>query len=74
MQGSVVEEAFDDLAQVEVTSHVKKFPVHGAVLDSVIGSDEVYAPVMSLHSKLSSMCWVRFNSCPAHERPGRKPA
>ncbi|XP_055506897.1 uncharacterized protein LOC129706561 [Leucoraja erinacea] len=34
-EAPVVEKAFDDLAQVEVTSHVKKFPDHGAVLDSV---------------------------------------
>lgn len=38
----VVEEALDDLPQVEVISHVKKFPNHGAVLDSVVGSGDVY--------------------------------
>ena len=27
---------------IEVAGHVQKFPDHGAVLDSVIGSGEVY--------------------------------
>ena len=60
-EAPVVEETFDDLVQVEVTSNVKKFPDHGAVLDSVIGSGKVYESCSGYE-------------CPAQERPGRKPA
>ena len=51
-EACVVEEAFDDFAQVKVTSHVKEFPDHGAVLDSVIGSSEVYETGLQTATKI----------------------
>ena len=41
-EAPVVKETFYDLAEVEVASHVQKFPGHGTVLDNVVGSGEVY--------------------------------